>query len=259
MEHIYSILVQLNEAKELLLVGVVVALYFLAFHKTTRFIAHCLFPDDTVVGYVKAFSRSINIMYISLGSGRFGEAFSLNSARLLVKMEILDPAPEQPAKSDFIKNKAGWKQALGKWKTGKKAQRKRVRDNLVMLLKLSKHDDSRPIVDVDVTTVAMEERRADIRRYFAELALINEDQSGFITRVRCEGGYMAPQFLLHGILSRFQDDWKIVIQNYQKQVNQTNPYSRELAEVRAFQFSCWLLWGPSIPMCQCDQWRAEVY
>src|SRR5262249_15204118 len=33
-------------------------------------------------------------------------------------------------------------------------------------------------------------------------------------------------------------------------------YGRELRELRSFLFNCWLLWGPSIQPCSCEQWAS---
>ena len=51
--------------------------------------------------------------------------------------------------------------------------------------------------------------------------------------------------------------WKLIIDEYRELVRHDDVYSPQTRELRAFLFNCWLLWGPSIPQCDCDCWASH--
>jgi hypothetical protein len=65
-------------------------------------------------------------------------------------------------------------------------------------------------------------------------------------------GFVVPQFLVAGLLARFDDDWRRVIGVYRDQTNET-PHA--LGRLQASQWNTWLMWGPSIPLCTCGEWH----
>lgn len=94
-----------------------------------------------------------------------------------------------------------------------------------------------------------------------------------LTNLTVSGGFVAPQYLLAGLLSRFDDDWQPVLQKYWDAAG-GRPYTpertsrasehreillrRPFRSVQATQWTCWLVWGPSIPICSCEMWRGSV-
>ena len=71
-----------------------------------------------------------------------------------------------------------------------------------------------------------------------------------------EGGALAPQYLLAGLMSHFHDDWKPVIDCYNRAGNKASDRQR----LATSQWICWLVWGPSIPLCSCKHWQpARAY
>jgi hypothetical protein len=104
---------------------------------------------------------------------------------------------------------------------------------------------------------SLDESRPLIKRYFSVLASLSEVDNTFVSTTQIDIGYLAPLFLITGLINRFKDEdgWKLVIDNYRKLVEHDRDYSEELRELRAFLFNCWLLWGPSIPPCTCELWR----
>jgi hypothetical protein len=104
------------------------------------------------------------------------------------------------------------------------------------------------------------EREGAWRAYFGALA----DQGHALTQIssfdiRVDAGYLASQHLLAGLLSHFQDDWRPVLETYRIRVAGIpgEPPSA-FAHLQATQWNCWLVWGPSIPVCRCDDWRGGI-
>lgn len=105
----------------------------------------------------------------------------------------------------------------------------------------------------------LDDNRKLIKRYFNVLSSIDpEIQRRFLTKTVLDFGYLSPLFLVTGILNRFDEDtgWKLILGGYRRLVDSSEPvYSIETKELRAFMFNCWLLWGPSVPQCNCGRWR----
>lgn len=112
-----------------------------------------------------------------------------------------------------------------------------------------------PISDIR----GLDSSRRYIKRYFDALSSVREDESkAFIATAEFQTGYLAPLFLITGLINRFGEDegWKLILDNYRQLVmDDVSAYSSELVELRSFLFNCWLLWGPSISPCSCDVWK----
>ena len=108
-----------------------------------------------------------------------------------------------------------------------------------------------------------EEKRSDMLRYFGFLESFSGVCDRFLIKAKVVKGYLAPLHLVDGMLAQFQDTWATVISEYNKELNNTGvkPAPRRIfgaAEIRRqqlFVLDCWLQWGPSIPICGCDQWN----
>jgi hypothetical protein len=70
-------------------------------------------------------------------------------------------------------------------------------------------------------------------------------------------GFIAPQFLVAGLMSHFEDDWRPVLKAYATEATDPGLPARRLESLQASQWNLWLVWGPSIPICRCDQWRGR--
>jgi hypothetical protein len=84
----------------------------------------------------------------------------------------------------------------------------------------------------------------------------------FISQVRIKTGFVAPLHLITGLLRQMDSDWPHLLAQFRKSIS-TFPLTDEVANskpelvlehVQAFEFYCWLLWGPSIQMCKCPGW-----
>jgi hypothetical protein len=78
----------------------------------------------------------------------------------------------------------------------------------------------------------------------------------FLCRVRIKEGYMAPIHLLTGLLDQFDQNWTPVLRAFGRSL--TGGDAAEWRMLQTFIFDCWLLWGPSIPVCGCARWRNEA-
>lgn len=103
------------------------------------------------------------------------------------------------------------------------------------------------------------ERAADWSGYFMalespEIAGLKGKEVRTLCLIEIGGGALAPQYLLAGLMSHFHSEWKPVISGY------TYPTRRPggagmLERLQASQWICWLVWGPSIPLCSCTHWQ----
>ena len=74
-----------------------------------------------------------------------------------------------------------------------------------------------------------------------------------LSTVAISTGFLAPLHLLAGLVAEVEDDWELILTQYGRAVSRRHdPLS--FRTLQAFEFDCWLLWGPSIPVCTCRQW-----
>jgi hypothetical protein len=101
------------------------------------------------------------------------------------------------------------------------------------------------------------ERQEDWKIYFdtvRDVAGLDEEMVSTLCRIRTDG-FVAPQFLVAGLLPRFEDDWRPIIKNYENQVRHAKGSQSPFVSFQVSQWNTWLMWGPSIPICQCKEWE----
>jgi hypothetical protein len=79
-----------------------------------------------------------------------------------------------------------------------------------------------------------------------------------LSRVRVKLGFIASQYLLAGLLARFDDDWRAVLNAYQRAIPPVAKRNSAFKSLQTSQWMCWLMWGPSVPLCTCACWRGLV-
>ena len=202
------------------------------------------------------------------------------AARVRVEWELLRPRPLPPARHHALPRRDGShvesRQAAGeryrKELTEYKVELGRWRAELGNHLNNLSSSDGAICVDVDDVS-KLYARADEIRNYFGVLAT---DRSAyrygvdrFVSRVRVRRGFVAPLHLLSGLLAETEEEWGPVIEDYGRQLAQPMPATRgsepapfgareselRLQRMQAFLFDCWLLWGPSIPLCTCEAWH----
>jgi hypothetical protein len=101
----------------------------------------------------------------------------------------------------------------------------------------------------------------EIRRYFDTLvgagSVAVDNRERFLSSIELRETFVVPLHLVAGLLERFGEQWSPVIQNFARFA--TDPSddapTHKLRRRVAFQFVCWLVWGPSIPVCTCRRWH----
>lgn len=115
---------------------------------------------------------------------------------------------------------------------------------------------------------------SDVKLYFDTLKVFDPDpaaQIEFLTPVRIEIGFIASQHLLTGLLVRYNEKWGGIIDGFERDtrdvvplVGRTGARDPKLAQaaldfrqIQSFIYHCWLLWGPSVPICtsECTAWH----
>jgi hypothetical protein len=98
----------------------------------------------------------------------------------------------------------------------------------------------------------------DYFRSVVDLAGISESMVMSAASIRVRMGYVAPQYLLAGLLARFHDDWRPLVNTYTSAIPEGDARDAAFDRLQASQWNCWLMWGPSIPICNCEQWSGAV-
>ena len=223
-----------------------------------RLLRRCLFSDRPVTGYALAL-RELAVCFFYL----LKTESLYRGARLRIEIELLCPKP-QPAfpapQSAEARRKAKdrFAQQSRKW-------RKDMRRTLSALVHMSRN--GRPVIPI-ASWFRLTRAEPAINRYFdmlgADPSIVAHETDRFLSSVRIETGFVAPLHLMTGLLNRFDKDWEPVIEGYGRSVNMPRDALRrrggatDLRALQAFLFDCWLLWGPSVPLCTCRQWRSAV-
>lgn len=108
-----------------------------------------------------------------------------------------------------------------------------------------------------------DEKRSAMLHYFQFLDGFSGINDRFLIKAKVAKGYLAPLHLVDGMLAQFEDTWATVIRAYDKELNNTGRIpapqrifgGAELRRQQLFVLDCWLQWGPSIPICGCDNWN----
>lgn len=173
------------------------------------------------------------------------------AVRLRIELEILTPRPERERgiNLSYINEFTAYcryREAIFKW--GLKLWRQ-VRRHA------GETKDSAPIIAVDNCFVLNSENCEEcISRYFTALAELkkNEAEAKFLCKVHIRDGYVLPLHLLTGLISKFEENWKPIIEFF---MQADSPARTSFMES---MFYLWILWGPSIPVCTGKQWHGAV-
>jgi hypothetical protein len=89
----------------------------------------------------------------------------------------------------------------------------------------------------------------------AELPEYGQQASGeTLSKIKFKNGYVAPQFLVAGLMSKFNEEWQPILRAYRKALKEDPTKLGPFASLQASQWLTWLTWGPSIPICTCSHW-----
>jgi hypothetical protein len=120
-----------------------------------------------------------------------------------------------------------------------------------------------PRFDLD-TVFKVKEGAENIKHYFdtlvSEKSPAVEDRDQFLCSIQLRESFIVPLHLIAGLQDRFKEQWAPVIESF-PHLSTADAAGRPIDSLRtlrrrlAFQFVCWLVWGPSIPVCTCRHWR----
>jgi GNAT superfamily N-acetyltransferase len=179
------------------------------------------------------------------------------AARLRIEIELLNPPPARPRLLNY-NNRAEYPAAVKEWSKEKSAWSRHTKSLLRALVEEEEADRS---IDVDTCSPLIDNDGID--RYFNALASQSHHTNQrpmFLSKVTIRSGFVAPLHLLTGVLARYEEDWQPLVEGYGRSVIRQGDAFRysQARKVQAFIFDCWLLWGPSIPVCTCPEWHGEV-
>jgi len=119
-------------------------------------------------------------------------------------------------------------------------------------------DFASSLIDVNSLFFMLAREREGLwETYFDELERLGREPLATLARIRVKLGFVAPQFLVAGLLSHFEDDWRPVLNAYQHSIPNPKYRAGAFESLQASQWNCWLVWGPSIPICRCAQWQGK--
>jgi GNAT superfamily N-acetyltransferase len=182
------------------------------------------------------------------------------AARLRIEIELLRPAPERPIRLHHGR-KAEYRDAKKDWKEDKRRWSEEVSILLGELAQEVQEEDAGPAIDVDSCSPLID--NDGIERYFDALhhQLLRPAQKPvFLSKVMIKSGFAAPLHLLTGVLARYDEEWQPIVEGYGKSIIRPDDELRyhPARKIQMFIFDCWLLWGPSIPLCTCPEWHGDV-
>lgn len=241
---------------------------------TWRIIALSLYRD-LPWSLSRSFGDLLKLDLVSLSRQKW-----YRSARVRVEWELLRPRPAPPPRHLALPRrdvgevsaqaKRRYQQAVTRYRVDLHEWKTRLAEHLA---RFSRGEGGDVIIEVDDVS-QIYARSDEIRNYFGVLATDRSAErlgtDRFISRVQVKRGFVAPLHLVAGLLAECEDDWAPVIEDYGDQVAQPLPAGggtgaevpfagREaelkLQRLQTFLFDCWLLWGPSIPMCTCEAWH----
>ena len=115
---------------------------------------------------------------------------------------------------------------------------------------------------------------SDVKLYFDTLNVFDPDPAAQIeiqTPVRIDIGLIASQHLLTGLLVRYNEKWGGIIDGFERDTREVAPLigrtgardpklaqaALDFRQIQSFIYHCWLLWGPSVPICtsDCTAWH----
>jgi hypothetical protein len=215
-----------------------------------RLLALALHGKDTPRKYLRAL-RPLSSFFKPGLLSRSGSLFK--SARMRIEMEALLPLndPEAPSRLDF-EDDGKYHEARHEWRTLQKERNAQIKRRTLELI----ISDDAQVIEVDALSDLID--HDGIKRYFDALFVVRPaeaDPPSFLSTVQIASGFLAPLHLLTGVLQRYNDEWKPIVEGYGTTITDDTSEGgagKPFREIKSSTFAIWLLWGPSIPLCRCS-------
>lgn len=117
-----------------------------------------------------------------------------------------------------------------------------------------------PRVECDSCFDVFGHNNQKIEKYFLAQMRVHRDPS-FLSRVEFLSGYLAPAYLVSGLLNEFDEDWTKIVRAYPEKLKKLesgeDSLSRlpDLRKLQSFIWDCWVQWGPSVPISESVAWQ----
>jgi len=137
----------------------------------------------------------------------------------------------------------------------KRNYRKWKRENRYKFAQLKLRDIEPTIELANVFELNNEITKSTIKLYLmavSKLKLSQGEDSAFLCKVKINNGFLLSLNLLAGLMSNFSEDWDTIISTY------SNMATKSFSSRQMSSFDLWLMWGPSVPICKCDQWSGPI-
>ncbi|WEK47235.1 MAG: hypothetical protein P0Y56_02830 [Candidatus Andeanibacterium colombiense] len=182
--------------------------------------------------------------------------------RILIEHELFDPRPQFDWRDGGIEPRGLFGPLRRHWAARRihRAELKQWRAELRDVLAL----EGDWTIDVD-NPALVSERMEQVQAYFqclASLGFEGDEADRFICPIEISSGFIAPLHLLTGLLVQFNEKWRPILESFDRDANESgagngDASARDLRQIQLFIYNCWLLWGPSVPICECRNWAAR--
>ncbi len=82
------------------------------------------------------------------------------------------------------------------------------------------------------------------------------DVDNFLCAILIENGFVSPIHLITGLIAQYDESWKRILDLFNEDADRPISAFDDLAtdtrQIQMFVYTCWLLWGPSVPLCSCE-------
>ena len=245
-----------------------------------------LVKDYSAIVAVLVFATSILFLWIYLPPIRLVWNFLKNEERFPVwetlkacYAAVWPPTRESLKPTAFTKQMRLWlelrllvpkPQRIPKWHPNFSAKRYRLEDDdkeherevkewedeIKKSFAPLKRGEGEPVIQVKTVFALNSDATKDgIKQYLLAVSNLNlspDNAVSFLCKVKIDNGFLLPLNLLAGLMSRFSDDWDPIISSYSQMAAQS------VSPAQISIFDLWLLWGPSVSICTCDQWAGPL-
>jgi hypothetical protein len=223
------------------------ALYFKLLRPCVLLLRNCLYADRLTPWWDVFKALSDCFRHIQKGNGLY------EAVRLRVELQVLKPRPERPRDYLPLRNGETKESRLQEFEKELEDWKKDINDRLS---NLSRASDNSQIIEIE-NCFDFYKAKTAICNYLNFLAnspsaLHKEKKGRFHCHVSVREGYLIPLHLLTGLVAHFDENWKPILADFHSKTR--NP---ALSSLHQFLFDCWLIWGPSIPLCTCSRWNGK--
>lgn len=240
----------INTYKDIIvLFGIIVSLltFWMFYIPPIRFVWNCL-------SFEKRFPILNTLKACKDSAWPFKPTIFRKQMRLWLELRLLVPKPTKERKwnPDPKKKRYQWKYDKEEYARELAEWRSEIKDKFASL----KIKEREPIIELNnVFQLNDEKTKNGIMEYLIAVSKsklsINEEIS-FLCKVKINEGFLLPLNLIAGLMSRFSEDWDPIIASYSQMA------TKSFSTLQMSIFDLWLLWGPSVPICTCDEWSGPV-